>query len=72
MNLSARERRLILIAAVVVLLIGAYWVFFRGDSGSEVPDLFPDAVPTPEVFVLSPTPAPTFTVPPDARDPFSS
>lgn len=70
MNLSVRERRLIVVAVIVALLIGAYWVFFRSDGGSEVPDLFPETPPAPEVFVLAPTPAPTFTVPPDARDPF--
>ena len=70
MNLSARERRLIVVAVIVGLVIGAYWLFFRGDGGSEVPDLFPEVVPTPEIFVLTPTPAPTFAIPADARDPF--
>lgn len=78
MNLSARERKLLVSLGVVVLVMAVYFLFLRGDGGGEVavPDLFPSSGPT---VVISPSgddapvdASPVFAIPPGARDPFKA
>lgn len=70
-NLSARERRLVVVFGAMVLLFAVYFFFLRGGGDVEVPDVFPDtpaAVVTPSV--VQPDASPSFVIPPSARDPF--
>ena len=80
MNLSGRERKLLIALGVVVLLMAVWFLFLRPSSEPVVlpDDLF--ASPTPSV-VVSPgaegtgaggTVSPSFVIPADARDPFRS
>lgn len=65
---SARERRLIVVFAVVLALLVGVLVLGGGDDVIEVPDL---GLPTPSAVVpVVPTTSPSFAVPPGARDPF--
>lgn len=81
MDLSGRERKLLIALAVVVVATVVFLVFLRPDGSEDVaiPDLFPS--PTVSMVVggsedggtpvASPSATPTsFVVPPDARDPF--
>lgn len=72
MNLSPRERRLILVLGVVMLALVAYFTLLRGGGASEdvLPDLLPTTAPP---SAVSPSPVPsTFVVPVGARDPFKA
>lgn len=73
MNLSGRERRLV-IALGVVILAGAVWLLFLRPSGSaevDLTELFPPASPTAVAPPAASTASPTFVIPVGARDPFS-
>lgn len=73
MNLSDRERRLLIILAVFILVAGAATLLLRG--GDEVADLepFPTASPTAQVSISPASPTPSvFVVPPGTRDPFKA
>lgn len=74
MNLSDRERRLLVALAAMVVIMAVYFLVLRGDGAADevaIPDLFPS--PTVSEVVATPQASPTptgFVVPPDARDPF--
>lgn len=68
MNVSGRERRLLMVLGGVVLLLAVYFLFFRGGETVEVPDEGPIPVVTQAIPTIGPSP--TFVVPPGARDPF--
>lgn len=72
MNLSPRERRLLIVLGVVLVVMVAVFVVGRlggGGSAAEVPDIvFPTE--SPSVAVVVPSTSPVFVVPPGARDPF--
>lgn len=74
MNLSSRERKLLMALAAVVLLMAVYFLFLRGGGSGDVavPEIFPSSGPTTVVpgGTGTVTGSPTFVVPPGARDPF--
>lgn len=81
MQLSGRERKLLIALGVVVLVTVLYLAFLRpgGDDEVTIPDLFPSPTVSTVVGgngdgatpVASPSATPTaFVVPADARDPF--
>lgn len=68
-RLSSRERRLVVVFGLVLLLTGGFFLVSRSGSGAEIPDLFPESS-QPPVVVVAPEASPTFVIPPTARDPF--
>lgn len=72
-NLSGRERRLVVIFAVVLVVMAGYFLFGRGGGDPIViEDVLPPVEQTPAVVVPDPLASPTFRIPPDARDPFTA
>ncbi|MFM8999042.1 MAG: hypothetical protein ACKOKE_03060 [Actinomycetota bacterium] len=78
MNLSGRERKLLIALGVVVVLLAVWFLFLRPSSEPIVieeilPSVTPSAVVTPDA---PGTPgaigSPTFVVPAGARDPFKA
>lgn len=73
MNLSDREKRLLLILGAFILVVGAAVVLLRGGGEAVEVEPFPTASPTVEVSVSPASPTPTvFVVPPGTRDPFKA
>lgn len=71
MNLSDREKRLLLVLAAFILIVGAAMVLLRGGEDAAELEPFPTASPTVEVSVSPASPTPTvFVVPSGTRDPF--
>lgn len=68
MNLSDRERRLLLILGGVIVVFVAYFLFFRGGDADPVPIDIPVEVVTPAEPSVQPSPV--FVIPAGARDPF--
>lgn len=72
-NLSGRERRLVVIFAVVLVVMVGFFLFGRGGGDPIViEDVLPTMGPSPTEVVTVPTASPTFRIPPDARDPFTA
>lgn len=74
MNLSDRERKLLVSLGIVVVLM-AVWILFLKPSSEPIilpDDLFPAASPTAVVpgGTGTATGSPTFVIPVGARDPF--
>lgn len=73
MNLSSRERRLLIVLGAVLVVMVVVFVLGRlgGSPAEEVPDL---TFPGPSVTAPAPLPtvSPTFVVPGGARDPFKA
>lgn len=67
-DLSGREKRLVVVFVGLLLLVAAYVFLSRGGEVVEVPEALPVS-PAPSVSV-DPSPSPVFIVPPGARDPF--
>ena len=79
MNLSGRERNLLIALGIVVVLMAVWFVFLRPSTEPIVIDeILPSVTPS---VVVSPgaegtgaggTVSPSFVIPADARDPFRS
>lgn len=63
------RRRLVIIGVLLLIIIGIWWIFLRGDSGGDVgPTPTPTVSPTVEPTSPSPPPSPTVTPSPTRTD----
>lgn len=74
MNLSARERRLVIVLGAVLSVMVVVFLLGRlgGGSAAEVPDLVLPTASQTAVPMPPPTGSPTFVIPVGARDPFKA